>query len=416
MPKKLFLRVLPVAGLILLLGLGFAMVGDRGSLPEAQELAQLELWPHVHKELTGYLWWRPRDAEARLLMAEALVKDETLPGEEAVQRALEHLGRIPDAPPHGAAARTAEGRIELLLQLKPARARRSLRRAIELDPDAAEAYYLLWKLMDLIGRSDLAEPLFWRVYELTPQEGRAVRLREWYMSQFYPVTANNALERMMGLLGENQPPTAKTEANRYIQFRNAEPDEALSHAALARWFIREGDHKFALKLLDEAVEKVHNQRQDPFDLATRIEAMIALGEFDQADACFDGWPEPHDGYEYWKWRAIVLDEVRGQFDQALDAYDLALSVWPGAADWRTRFRRAACLAHAGDHRAAEADRAAADAVEKLMQEDVQKRVRDALKNLRNPAELEVVVDFYEKLGRLREAACWRSEIKRLQAR
>lgn len=269
--------------------------------------------------------------------------------------------------------------------------------------------------MDLIGRSDLAEPLFWRVYELAPEEGRALRLREWYMSQFFPVTANIGLERMMGLLGENQPPTAKTEASRYIQFRNAEPDEALSHAALARWFIREGDHKFALKLLDEAAERVHNQRQDPFYLATRIETLIALGEFDQADVCFDEWPEPHGGYEYWKWRAIVLDEVRGQFHQAPRAYDRALSVWPGAVDWRTRARKAACLAHAGDHPAAEAERAAANALEKLVQEDMQIRIRKVLGSLRNPAELEVVADFYEKLGRQREAACWRSEIERLQA-
>lgn len=406
-------RVAVGAVLAAVAGLSLAMVYVQGSRAKAEDLARHGLWPPARRHLQRYLWLHPRDGQARLLMAEALVKDDRVPNEEAVEKALEHLGRISDHSPQGAIARTQEGRLLLLLEHKPARAERSFRRAIELDPNALEAHDLLWRLMVLTRRSDLTEEVFWRVYELTPEESRGERLREWYMSQFYPVTASSPLDRAMGILGENESPTAKTEAARLINFRNSEPDEPLAYAALARWFIAEGDPKFALEVLAQASEKVDNAREDSFFLAALIECLIDLGEFERAGACFEQWPEPGSGYEFWKWQAIILDEVHGRYSEALEPYDRALSIWPGMVDWPTRFRKANCLARCGDHRGAEAERAKAKVMEELMTEETARRIFRAIGYLRNPTELELAAEFYDKLNRPREAACWRREIERL---
>lgn len=408
--------LLLTVGTLVLIGAGGTVAWFERGLSQARGLAKYGLWPDACRALTRYLWLHPRDPQARLLYAEALIKDERLPADKSAPQALAHLQAIPDTVPEGARARTQEGRLELFLRYHPARAERLFRRALELDPDTPEPYYLLWKLKDLTGRAHLAESEFWKVYEATVVDRRALRLREWYMSQFYPTTANPVLDRLMGFLTAKKSNPEQTEALRFIRFRNEEPESPLCYAALARWFQNEGDARYALESLDQAQTKIQDAEQDPFYLATLISILIEMGELDRADQCLQRWPEPHTGYEYWLAEGQVLQEVRSQYAEACRAYDRALGEWPGSVDWRTRNRKANCLARLRDQAGAAREREQAKVIEQLMEEKVHQRLRYALGFLNEPKRAQELVDFYQKIGRPREAAAWSEHIAWLQAR
>lgn len=385
-------------------------------LSAAQESAKRGDWAQARSQLRRFLGLHPSDGRALLLMAEALAKDETLPAREAVLSSISYLGQVPDTSPQAAAARLHEARLRFVILLEAGRAEALLREAVEAEPDSFEAHHLLWKLFELTGRSHLAEPTFWRVYELAREGERAVLLRDWYMSQFFPSTAAAELERQLGLSGPDGQPGGKNEAFRFKRFRDAEPDAAVGRAALARWFLLEGDPSFAMTLLDQAAEAVPGIEGDPFYLATRIATLIDLGRVEEAQECLAGWPETQrTGHEYWKWRAVLLEQVGRDFAGALQAYDRALGIWPGPGDWRTQFRKAACLGRLGNHAEAEQVRLAADQVEKLMHDEVQAELRAALGDLTSESKLRIVEDFYRRLGRDREADCWATEIRRLHA-
>ena len=387
---------------------------DRG-LVEAERFARQGQWLAARSEIKRYLWLHPHDALAHLHMAEALTVDSDLTAEAAVPRALAHLKQIPDSSPRASRARTQEGRLALLLLHRPYQAEAALRRAIELDPQNLDAALLLWKLMNLTGRSQLTEADFWRVYDLTPAAARGELLREWYMNQFFPLAANTQLDQRLGLLVANEQTTAVTEHKRFLMFRNAEPDGPLGHAALGRWYLEERNPQFAHQLLDEGLPKVIQAPDHPFLLAARIQTKYDLGDFAAAAELFQGWPEPRGGYEYWRWRAILFDEFHDDREQALSAYDEALRAWPGSADWQTRFRKANCLAKMRKPEAAERERALAKEVEQLMADDIHKELRDVLNRLRDRSGLARMAAYYEKLGRPREAAGWREYIDGLAA-
>ena len=392
---------------------GFWLLHAHSGLANARTLAELNLWSNAYSELQRYLRLYPEDATARLLIAEALIKDETR-GKEAVHEALDHLSHITDESPHGAQARTHQGRLQLLILHQPERAQESLQRALELDSDYFEAHYLTWKLLDLTGRSHLAERSFWRSFELSPESEKAIRLREWYMSQFYPNTANPMLDEMMGFTASAGANPQDSELVRLREFRNSEPGSALTHASLARWFLQKGDPQYALKLLELAVHSVDNPSEDAYFIATLVSVLFELGRFEEAEKHFQSWPQPHKGYEYWKWKAITDDEIRGRYSEALHFYDKALSVWPGPAEWRLQNRKANCLARMGRQQEAQALRQALKGIEKLMDESVHSKLREHLGQLDRPESLAEVAEFYTKIGRDRESTAWRQEIQRLR--
>ena len=415
MKRRTKLYLLAALGAVALVTGGGAWLWAEGGLNQARGLAKYGLWPDARRALSRYVWLHPHDPQSHLLYAEALVKDEELLADEAVPQALAHLRAIPDTVPEGAQARMREGRLELFLLYHPTRAEGLFRRAMELDPDMPEAYYLLWKAKDLTGRSHLAEPEFWKVYEASVVEKRAVWLGEWYMSQFWPASANLVLDRLMRLVPAKTSGPAQGEAFRFIGFRDAEPESPLGYAALARWMELHGDTPFALQVLDQAAAKVPNAEDDPFYLATLIGILIERAELERADRCFQRWPEPREGYEYWVTQGRVLQEVRGQYAEAIQAYDRALAGWPGAIDWRTINRKANCLARLRDQAGAARQREKAKAIVNLMEDEIHRRLRDAVGCLNDPERARELVDFYQKINRPREAAAWSDHVARLQS-
>ena len=129
------------------------------------------------------------------------------------------------------------------------------------------------------------------------------------------------------------------------------------------------------------IHSLDNELRDPFFVATLVDLLIDLGEYRRAEEHFEKWPGAKDEFDYWRLRAIILEEARDDFEAAIVAYDAALATWPGQVDWRLMHRKAGCLAQAGKRDEAVEMRERADTVERLMDDEVHRRLRYILLNL-----------------------------------
>ncbi len=408
---KLLKRLLLVVVLISLVVVGVQLYWTQTAKSAAERALADERWPDARRSLRRYMWLYPRDAQAHLLMAEAYVSDNDVLPEEAVGEAIKHLQQVDDDSDSAAEARLREAQLWFRVRHRPAQAERIVRRAIHLDNELKEAHRLLWQILDMTNRSDYAEPSFWRVYELSGDDERPVVLRQWYLSQFAPGTANEPLDRAMGFLPPGQTPDYATEYRRLVQFRRVEADSPTMHASLASWYRREADPKTALQILSDAA-RLGDAIDDRFFIATLAATYVDLGEFELADQYLQRWPEPRDGYDYWNLTGIVQQEYQRDNSAAVESYREALEVWPGPIVWRTRFRLAQCLARTGDDVKAEEERRRAAAIQELLDVETHRRIRKALASLDDPHALQEVAQFYAALDRPREAECWTAAAKR----
>jgi tetratricopeptide (TPR) repeat protein len=413
---KFFLRCLIVVGVLACAWLGYTVMRSQRGLAEAERLLKRNVFSKAREEIDRYLWLHPRDPQALLVAAEILTRDESLETGPAIARAQTLLARIPAADKLGPVARSQQARLSFFVLHRPLEGQRLFEEAIKLDPDYIHARYLLWKLLDLTGRSDSAEPLFWQIYEKTPPGDRPYLMREWYMSQFFPASANPLLDIQMGYSDPSKPLQLNPEYVRLKEHRDAEPEEPVNHAALARWFQHDGDHTTALSLLEHGL-KIPGADKDPYFLSILLATLFERGDLDRAREFFQGWPEPREGYEYWRWAGMLADEADRNYPEAIKAYDQALAIWPGPVDWRTMYRRANCLARMRQPEAAAAARAEAKALESQMDTDIHMALREALddKNLQDRAKLQQVQDFYRALRRPREVAAWQEILDQLPA-
>ena len=401
------LLVLVLAVLVLVVVLSWRV---QGGMTRAAQLAKFGLWTEARTELNRFLWLHPRDEQALLAMAEAYFNDEELPSNEATESARRYLHQVPQDSRFAAMARSMEGRMELFVLHRPERAERLFNDALQANSRAIDPHFMIWKLYDMTGRSHLAEDHFWQVYEVTPLAGRGSRLREWYMSQFFPATANPTLDQLMAVSAARDTNATRAEGDRFVRFRNSEPDGVIGYAALARWFQHEGDAQFAKQVLDEGIEKTVEPQRDPFFVSTQVAVAISLGDFDGLEELIEEWPEPKSGYEYWVTRGNFLQEVGGDFEGAVAAYDEALQYWPGQVDWRTLNRKATCLARLKRDSELNRLREQIKVVETLTDNKLHVSLRAALGAIEDPDTLQVVQDFYERLERPREATGWREYI------
>lgn len=394
---------------------GLWAVASRG-LSTAEGLARHGLWKDVHAPINRYLWLFSGDPRANLLAAEALVKDDSLPLVTRITESLACLARIQDASPAAVAARIAEARVKLFLRYEPMAASRSLEQAIRIDPGALEPRLLLWKLLEMTGRAEDAEETFWKSYELSPDAEKSMRLREWYVSQFFPLTSTAELDRLMGFRTAPAEAGTAVEMKRFQRFRLAEPAEPVPHAALAEFFLRENEPELAFEVLDEAAAQIPQvQQTNPFILGIVVETLLELGEVVPARETFERWPQPASGRRYLLVKGRVLQEAAEDAAGAAEAYREALSTWPGEIDWRTMNRLAGCLARVGEADLAAAQRERVEQVQEQIPQERLQQLLDALGTPDNPLVAEGMAAFYRAIGREREANAWAAVVSSARA-
>lgn len=377
-------------------------------LKSARHAFELTDYPAARDAIATYLRVHPRDHEVRLLAADCWSQDDSLDPKVAAENAIQELRWIPETAPQAATARLREARLTFLILHRPTAAEVLLRRSIAIDPGQSEAHYLLWKLYDMTERYFSSEPEFWATYASTPKEQRAVRLREWYMSQFAPLSACSELDGLMGFHEVGAFTNEETEVVRLKDFLGREPDSPMIAAALAQWGIRNADLNMAIEIL-EPLAQSEEALGDRYFVGALTEVLIERGESERAQAVFQRWPEPRDGYPYWRLAGMIAQECQGDHARAITCYDQALALWPGPSDWLLLRRKSHCLARVGRSEEAEQTRKEAQRVGDLMQLEVHQRLKTALAQLNQPQSLEVVIGFYKDLNRSREAAEW-SEI------
>ena len=359
-----------------------------------------------------YLWLHPNDAQARMLAAQGYSLDDRLPADSASEQAIAHLQRISDTDSLAAEARMLEGRLRFLILLQPTHAEKLFHQAIELNPDQFDAHYLLWKLHDMTERYFNSELYFRNAYRLIPDEQKAFRLREWYLSQFNPFSACAELDTLMGFRQPTEPTSETVAFRRLTAFAEQEPASPVVAAAIARAHLRNRQRDVALKTLEQL--PANESVQHPFYIATLTEVLLELGQLERAKEVFARYPQPASGYEYWRIAGMSSQVADAEFSAAADLYQRATEVWPGPSDWLTIHRQFRCLALLGDKQAAAAAKKRSQDVQELMELEVHQRLKEALVNLADPESVRKLVDFYGLLNRPWEQQEWQAVLDRLQ--
>ncbi|MGE5195303.1 MAG: hypothetical protein ACM3U2_22650 [Deltaproteobacteria bacterium] len=409
---RIMVRFLVVTVLVggLLAGCGALYI--HGDFAAAQRLLVRGHHRAAKVRLQRYLRLYRSDARARLMLAQAIVADDDRPAEDAARDAVAELALIPDESPCAAEARTRAGRLLFLILLRPGDAEPLFDKAIELKPDALDPCIMLWNLRNVTGRFHLTQALFWRIYDLSADSDRPLRLRDWYLSEFGRGSAFAELDRKLGVLEKDASPSMHSEFDRLRYIRLAQPDWPPGTAALARLLRDEGYRELALQVLELAgPEALH----DPYFIGTRIQLAMDAGDFDEATEWFSRWPEPREGYEYWFFRGTIADEVRRDDAEAIVSYEQALREPLGDTDWQVLNRLAHCLLRSGRIAEARTARERAGQLEKLMEREFHQKLRKAFGDLDNPDSIREIIEFYRKLGRQREVAEWNAWLKRLAA-
>ncbi len=395
--------------------LAIAVVGSgwwlRTARNDATKLLVRSHWSAARAQLDWLLWLQPNDPQLRLMMAEAIARDDSLLAKSDTVRATEYLGGISDHAAEAVEARIREARLRFLLLHQPVAGERLLQRALKLNPDSIEAHSLLWPILDMTGRRDLVEPIFRRLRELRTSDAQVEILRDWFFSQIDPARFTTGLDERMGFRTSIDEPFRRSELKRLVAFRQQEPNEPTGHAALAQWFQQDGDIEQARRIVEEG-RTISNTLNDSFFVSVLVSVLIESGELDQADRMFSVWPKPCDGHGYWNAAGQLQENLHRNYGAAAEMYSKAIAIWPGPADWKCQFRYAACLALNNEKENAEAIRTHAQDVQDLFKPDWQKRIHEAIVAPHQPQNLETILTFYRILGRDDEVKYWKRAVQR----
>lgn len=389
---------------------GYSYWSIESGLQRGQQAAAKGHWSQTHDHLSHYLAWHPDDSAAHLLMAEALVRDNTQSGQDSVKRAIEHLTQIKDDSPLAARARLQQARLSLLILQRPAAAERLLRESLELNPESRDANILMWKLMDVTGRHVVSRQYFWQAYEVSPESGRPALLRDWFLAEFFPETANSSFHNAAGARAVGKIPAS---VNLLVRLRESQPEAQFVHAALATYYLERGQPKSSLELLKEAPDLAQAMK-DPFFVSVLFESLVDLGENEKATTCFEQFPQPHAGYLYWRSNAMFHHHVKEDTAAAVRAYEEALSTWPAKFDWGLMTKLSECLRKIGRSDDAEniLERVK-QLTTRILTEEKTIQLRDKLRRLNDPAVAGELCEIYTEFGLMKEANAWAEHQEKL---
>lgn len=366
---------------------------DRGEIKDAEV------------ELEARLASAPDDYKAVQLLGEAWLADPRYGDRRGVEKIDELLERIPDDHPEALLARTRQAELALMELHEIVRAEELLKRALKVAPNDVRANGMMWTVYQLTQRFMHAEPFYQKVYANSAPSARMKILSDWYVSQFRPFLPNASYDQRLKF---NDPPMM-AELKRYALFIDNEQVQQIPRAAAARNYIQREDPAEAVRLL--ALDDVDRSKHEPAYLSVLIEGLVGTGELDKAKAEFANWPEGSDGYLYDSVKALIADEVDGDYPAAIELYRKCVNQWPGPVDIRLRNRYVACLKKARRTKEAEeAEKGVNEVLAIFTDERLQALMSQCVDALPNPQAVEYFASFYQRLGRDEEVQRWRATL------
>ena len=162
-PRRLWANIALLVLTGLSVWLGVAYYDASQSLQRGKRFLRQMRNVEAEAEFQRFIRWHRSHAEARLLLAEAVVKGDRRQPQDAAEIALDLLQGIPDSSPLAAEARMRQGRLALLILQRPTIAEELLLKSVRLNAQLLDSHFLLWKLFDLTERFQHAEAHFWNV-------------------------------------------------------------------------------------------------------------------------------------------------------------------------------------------------------------------------------------------------------------
>jgi tetratricopeptide (TPR) repeat protein len=335
--------------------------------------------PEATRVLRWYVLLRPGDSEARLNLANLLVRGGNA---NAAVRQLEYIS---DADSHAPSARLQAAEILYLRLRRPGQAERQLRRILEIDSTNVDAKFGLFQIL---FTQDRRRPELWQWLDEAFLSGdfgaqlRALSMRFWLMYAEFPIQDSfPILDRAVA----------------------QDPGDVGSKIGLAACHFRMNQPETAIALLRDCVGK----GPDDSDARTKlVEHFLETGDIAKAGTYLEGWDGADNDVEYWTLKGRYL-QATWKFHEAIDCFERALALRPDR--WTTRSQLSRCLDEIGLRDRAAAERRESD---RMGKELLDTRVRALLTEVipefrRYPEGAHKLADLLEAVGHKKDAQRWR---------
>lgn len=333
--------------------------------------------------------------QATLVLAQASLSDETL-DESLLKEALsslEQIGPTSSVYPDAIADRAKQ---LLLAQIQVRAAERLLQEALRHTPDHLASNQLMFTIYCLTNRPDRADPVFWIGFRQTPAEEKVAAFRQWFLSQFTRNGANRAFDIGTGIVPPTREPSDDDIIQRFIAFKDSEPDESAHYGAMAGWWLSRTETKTALELLQIGQERSSSVANEVY-LSSLVQALLNQGNFEQVGELLKEWPEDERSFSYLRHLGVYQESVN-QTEQAVATYKKCLEIWPGPIDSNVRHRLYQVLKDLGQIEEAEAI-ARQTEVARFWLEKQWGLVRKAIDYLHDERAVGVLLEFFTAIGK-----------------
>jgi tetratricopeptide (TPR) repeat protein len=269
-------------------------------------------------------------------------------------------------------------------------AERSLQQAVAVDPSDVTPWRLLLQILRVEDRSLESEKIGWQAYAQIHPNERPELLRELTLSLLADLPdeiSRSTLKRWVD--------ADRSDVNAQVALwqriaaspRAADPDQPTLLAALDSLLRSHPDHVGAREAL--------------------VAALADAGEPDRGRALLDAWPESTRDARYWRLRGRWDLEYDRRPDQAVTAFQTALTAFP--QDWRSWYRLARAQRMLGRD---DDGRRAANSVSRIREIldplTLGPRLDAAVNHLADPAALEDLAVLCDRAGLKRLADAWRA--------
>lgn len=333
--------------------------------------------------------------KATLLLARASLSDETL-NEAILKEAISSLEQIGPNSSVYADAIAERAKQLLFAQIQVRAAERILRDALRHSPDHLASNQLMFMIYCLTNRPDRADAVFWTGFRQTPAETKVVAFRQWFLSQFTLNGANRSFDIGTGIVPQNREPSNDDIIQRFIAFRDSEPNESAHYGAMAGWWLSRTETKTALELLQIGQERSPSVANEVY-LSSLVQALLNQGNFEQVGELLEQWPEDERSFIYLRHLGVYQESVN-QTEKAVETYKKCLDIWPGPIDANVRHRLNQCLKDLGHPEEAEVV-ARQTEVTRYWLENRWGFVRNAMEHLQDERSVRDLLEFFTAIGK-----------------